>query len=543
MLGVLQHAGFDSPVGQGLAIGGETGTLIDAFGDTAVAGRIRGKTGTLNNPPFDQDPPAVKALSGYMPVDGGGAIEYTLLLNGPTISDQSEYRPIWDDAGDGPHLVPGRRQPGRARPAMTGSGDAVEARRQLALLAALAAVPAVVLAGTWQYADVEVPPPTTTTTTLAPPPPTRRARHRSAVDAAATDTAGRAGGRRRGDGVGRRAVRSTLLDRVGEGRASRRHRRRHGDRRGRQRHRRSSPPAIRSCSSQRSPSTCSAGDYRFRTELQSAPPVDGVIDGQRVPRRWRRPGARAPPTCADPLPLSGVQHDLPRAARRSAGRARHHHRSTATSSATAAATTTSSGVEAWGDAIGNAEAGPYDALLVNDGLISAEQLRARTQPGGGPHLLRPADSARHRGQRVGRQRRPAGRRRAHDAGVDRVAAARRRAGRDAPYQRQQHRRADAQGDRVRGSRAGHATSRARGRAIDARRLGGAARRRRAARRVGTRAATTGLTCTALSALVSTAPVGRELASICCPPQGVTARSSDQLLGTPAEGRMAPRPAR
>jgi D-alanyl-D-alanine carboxypeptidase/D-alanyl-D-alanine-endopeptidase (penicillin-binding protein 4) len=95
MLAVLQHAGYEGPVGQGLAIGGQTGTLIDVFGDTSVAGRIRGKTGTLNNPPFDQDPPAVKALSGYLPVDGGGAIEYTLLLNGPTITDQSEYRSIW----------------------------------------------------------------------------------------------------------------------------------------------------------------------------------------------------------------------------------------------------------------------------------------------------------------------------------------------------------------------------------------------------------------------------------------------------------------
>jgi D-alanyl-D-alanine carboxypeptidase/D-alanyl-D-alanine-endopeptidase (penicillin-binding protein 4) len=95
MLAVLQHAGFDGPVGQGLAIGGETGTLADAFGDTTVAGRIRGKTGTLNNVPYDQDPPAVKALSGYLPVDGGGAIEYTLLLNGGIITDQSEYRPIW----------------------------------------------------------------------------------------------------------------------------------------------------------------------------------------------------------------------------------------------------------------------------------------------------------------------------------------------------------------------------------------------------------------------------------------------------------------
>jgi serine-type D-Ala-D-Ala carboxypeptidase/endopeptidase (penicillin-binding protein 4) len=95
MISVLQHAGFDGPVGQGLAIGGKTGTLADAFGDTSVAGRIRGKTGTLNNVPYDQDPPAVKALSGYLPVDGGGAIEYTLLLNGGIITDQSEYRPIW----------------------------------------------------------------------------------------------------------------------------------------------------------------------------------------------------------------------------------------------------------------------------------------------------------------------------------------------------------------------------------------------------------------------------------------------------------------
>ena len=95
LIGVLQHVGHDSPVGQGLAIAGQTGTLVDVFVDTPVAGRLRGKTGTLNNFPIDQDPPAVKALSGYLPVDGGGAIEYVLILNGPTISDQSEYRPLW----------------------------------------------------------------------------------------------------------------------------------------------------------------------------------------------------------------------------------------------------------------------------------------------------------------------------------------------------------------------------------------------------------------------------------------------------------------
>ena len=95
MLDVLQHSTYDSSVGAGMAIAGETGTLRDIFDDTPVAGRLRGKTGTLNNPPFDQDPPAVKALSGYLPVDGGGAIEFVLILNGPTISDQREYRQVW----------------------------------------------------------------------------------------------------------------------------------------------------------------------------------------------------------------------------------------------------------------------------------------------------------------------------------------------------------------------------------------------------------------------------------------------------------------
>ncbi|HEX4982374.1 MAG TPA: D-alanyl-D-alanine carboxypeptidase/D-alanyl-D-alanine-endopeptidase [Ilumatobacteraceae bacterium] len=96
LLAVLQRTGFEGPIGQGLAVAGQTGTLVDIFTESAVAGRLRGKTGTLNNPPFNEDPPAVKALAGYLPVDGGGAVEYVMILNGPTISDQSEYRPLWD---------------------------------------------------------------------------------------------------------------------------------------------------------------------------------------------------------------------------------------------------------------------------------------------------------------------------------------------------------------------------------------------------------------------------------------------------------------
>jgi D-alanyl-D-alanine carboxypeptidase/D-alanyl-D-alanine-endopeptidase (penicillin-binding protein 4) len=96
VLTVLQEAGFESAVGQGLPVAGQTGTLATAFVDHPVAGRLRGKTGTLNNPPFNVDPPAVKALAGYLPVEGGSAVEYVLILNGPTVSDQSEYRPVWE---------------------------------------------------------------------------------------------------------------------------------------------------------------------------------------------------------------------------------------------------------------------------------------------------------------------------------------------------------------------------------------------------------------------------------------------------------------
>ncbi len=103
MLGVLQHSGADSPVGDGLAIAGETGTMTPHFVDTPLAGRLLGKTGTLSNPPFDQDPPASKALAGYLPVDGGGAIEYVLILNGDPnglpITEQNAYRPVWAALG------------------------------------------------------------------------------------------------------------------------------------------------------------------------------------------------------------------------------------------------------------------------------------------------------------------------------------------------------------------------------------------------------------------------------------------------------------
>ena len=97
---VVERYDSDSAIGRALPVAAQTGTLTDVFADHPVAGRLLGKTGTLNNPPFNVDPPAVKALAGYLPVEGGGDVEYVLVLNGPTISDQSEYRPIWTQLAD-----------------------------------------------------------------------------------------------------------------------------------------------------------------------------------------------------------------------------------------------------------------------------------------------------------------------------------------------------------------------------------------------------------------------------------------------------------
>lgn len=97
LAGVLEQYEPGDAFAAGLPIAGETGTLAEVFTESPVAGRLVGKTGTLGNVPFNQDPPAVKALAGYLPVEGGGTIEFAFVMNSPgTLTDQSVYRPIWD---------------------------------------------------------------------------------------------------------------------------------------------------------------------------------------------------------------------------------------------------------------------------------------------------------------------------------------------------------------------------------------------------------------------------------------------------------------
>ena len=74
-----------------MAIAGESGTIRDSFDGTVAAGKLRGKTGTLNG---------VKALVGYMPVPNSGAVTFSLLMNKPGIDNQGSYRPIWYSLAD-----------------------------------------------------------------------------------------------------------------------------------------------------------------------------------------------------------------------------------------------------------------------------------------------------------------------------------------------------------------------------------------------------------------------------------------------------------
>lgn len=87
LVSLLRIHGPASPIGQALALAGTTGTLQNVLTTGPANGRLRAKTGTLRN---------VKSLSGFFPV-GDGAITFALVLSSPGVSNQSAYRPVWDD--------------------------------------------------------------------------------------------------------------------------------------------------------------------------------------------------------------------------------------------------------------------------------------------------------------------------------------------------------------------------------------------------------------------------------------------------------------
>lgn len=94
ILDVLTHGSVTDAVGAGMPVAGQDGgTLADVFSDGPLAGKLRGKTGSLN-PNCNPGQLGARSLAGYVPQTGGGAIEFVLLQNGECIAQN--YRPLWD---------------------------------------------------------------------------------------------------------------------------------------------------------------------------------------------------------------------------------------------------------------------------------------------------------------------------------------------------------------------------------------------------------------------------------------------------------------
>ncbi len=101
LVGLLESYGFSSPLGQALAVAGTSGTLRDQLTTGPARGRVVAKTGTLR---------IVKSLSGFYPVSDApratsassgdtsdSLMSFALILNGIGVSNQSSYRPIWNE--------------------------------------------------------------------------------------------------------------------------------------------------------------------------------------------------------------------------------------------------------------------------------------------------------------------------------------------------------------------------------------------------------------------------------------------------------------
>jgi len=91
---------FEDTLPSLLAVASESGTLRDIFTDTPAEGRLLAKTGTLSG---------VKALAGYMPVEGDVSVQFALILNRPGVDNRSAYRPLWNRLAEG--LSSARRTP------------------------------------------------------------------------------------------------------------------------------------------------------------------------------------------------------------------------------------------------------------------------------------------------------------------------------------------------------------------------------------------------------------------------------------------------
>ena len=237
----------------------------------------------------------------------------------------------------------------------------------IGVLIGLAAVPAVALAGLWQYADAELPPPTTTTTTTAPPPATPTLatdllsfRRHPAPLADAAATAATADAQAAANAALLGLIPAGSCARVVDGAAIVAE---------------AGPGASVIPASNEKLFVAAVAlavlgpEYTFTTEVQAPQPLAGgvlaghlylvgggdpVLRTADVPDPLRYPSFNT--TALEPLAdqivaagITTIDGDIVGDGSRYDDEFR---------------------VAAWGDAIGSSEAGPYDALLVNDGLIS-----------------------------------------------------------------------------------------------------------------------------------------------------------------------------
>jgi D-alanyl-D-alanine carboxypeptidase/D-alanyl-D-alanine-endopeptidase (penicillin-binding protein 4) len=87
MMVLLDRYRIDSPLVAALAVAGRTGTLADDFIGDPLEARLIGKTGSLTG---------VKALVGYVPVEGVGTIRFAVMLEGNGVDEEGTFRPIWE---------------------------------------------------------------------------------------------------------------------------------------------------------------------------------------------------------------------------------------------------------------------------------------------------------------------------------------------------------------------------------------------------------------------------------------------------------------
>ena len=74
LMALLEHPPTADAIRGGLAVAGESGTLAERWQDSTLAGRVRAKTGTLNQ---------VTALAGIAETEGAGEATFALVVNVP----------------------------------------------------------------------------------------------------------------------------------------------------------------------------------------------------------------------------------------------------------------------------------------------------------------------------------------------------------------------------------------------------------------------------------------------------------------------------